>query len=123
MCRYFNSFNRTIKTVIFVSSSIAENMREHRFSLTVFSHIRTNSTILSLYGRIRVSKKPYSCIFYAVFPPRNCSYSFCPQFYLFGSFMWTFFGRQFSATEIFLLLQFFLVCFSIYVSYISFFKL
>ena len=28
--------------------------------------IRTESTILNLYGRIRVSENPYSCIFYAV---------------------------------------------------------
>ena len=37
-------------------------MREYGFSLTVFFRI---STILSLYGKVRVSENPYSRIFYA----------------------------------------------------------
>ena len=36
------------------------------FHWLAFSHIRTESTILSLYGRIRVSENPYSRIFYAM---------------------------------------------------------
>ena len=37
------------------------------FQWPVFSRIRTeSSTILSLYGRIRVSENPYSCIFCTV---------------------------------------------------------
>ena len=38
------------------------------FRRTVFSRIRIKLQILSLYGRIRVSKNPYSRIFYAVCP-------------------------------------------------------
>ena len=42
-------------------------MLEYGFPLTpVYSLIRTESTILSLDGRIRVSENPYSRIFYAV---------------------------------------------------------
>ena len=37
------------------------------FQWHIFSRISTKSTILSLYGRIRVSENPYSRIFYAVF--------------------------------------------------------
>ena len=36
------------------------------FHWSVFFRIRTEFTILSLYGRMRVSEKLYSCIFYAV---------------------------------------------------------
>ena len=36
------------------------------FQWPVFSRITTQSTILSLFGRIRVTENPYSCIFYAV---------------------------------------------------------
>lgn len=36
------------------------------FHCPVFSRIRTESTILSLHGRIRISENPYSCAFYAV---------------------------------------------------------
>ena len=36
------------------------------FHCPVFFRIRTESTILPLYKRVRVSENPYSCIFYAV---------------------------------------------------------
>ena len=42
------------------------NMREYGFSLTCVLRISRESQILSLYGRIRVSEKPYSRIFYVV---------------------------------------------------------
>ena len=42
---------------------ICENTGFHRH---VFSRKRTESTILSLYGRIRISENPCSRIFYAV---------------------------------------------------------
>ena len=42
-------------------------MREYGFSLTrILLYIRRESTILSLCRKIRVSKNPYSRIFYAV---------------------------------------------------------
>ena len=34
--------------------------------------IRTESTVLSLYGRIRVNENPYSRIFYAEFIVEHC---------------------------------------------------
>ena len=37
------------------------------FRWPVFFQIKTKSTILSLYRRIRVRKNPHFCIFYAVF--------------------------------------------------------
>ena len=40
----------------------------------VFSRIRTKSTILSLYGRIRVTENSYSRIFYAVVLQWNADY-------------------------------------------------
>ena len=42
---------------------ICENMDFH---WPVFSRIRTESTILFLYRRIRVNENPYCCIFYVV---------------------------------------------------------
>ena len=45
----------------------AENMPEYGgFHSPVFSRIRTDSTSLSLHGRIWVCESPYSFIFYAV---------------------------------------------------------
>ena len=42
-------------------------MQKYGLSLTVFFLIRTESTILFLYGIMRVSESPDSCIFYAVY--------------------------------------------------------
>lgn len=41
-------------------------MQEYRFSLTRISRIRTESAILSLYGKIRDRENLYSGIFYTL---------------------------------------------------------
>ena len=48
--------------ICYLQRKICENTGFH---WPVFSHLRTEYKILSLYGRIRVSEKPYSDIFYA----------------------------------------------------------
>ena len=58
-----------LKTEISSSSSsfvLHKICEDTRFQWPVFSRINTESTILSLYLRIRVSENPYSLIFYAV---------------------------------------------------------
>ena len=42
-------------------------MREYEVSLSAFSRIRRESTIVSLYGRIRGNENLHSCIFHVVF--------------------------------------------------------
>ena len=49
---------------------ICKNTGFHR---PAFFCIRTESTILSLYGRIRASENPYSRIFYAVITTKKLS--------------------------------------------------
>ena len=59
--KYGKAVNKETKSM--TMDKICKNMGFHR---PVFSSIRTESAILSLYGRIRASENPYSHIFYAV---------------------------------------------------------
>ena len=50
------------------------------FHLPVHPRIRTESAIMSLYGRIRVSEKPYSRVFHAVHITNNNNDPYLPHF-------------------------------------------
>ena len=52
------------------------------FQWPVFSHIRTEFLILSLYGRVCISENLYSCIFYAVRCYINRLYFNCDMLYI-----------------------------------------
>ena len=49
----------------------AYNMPEYGFSLTRISRVKTESSIIFLYGNIRVRKNPYPGILYAVHIRKN----------------------------------------------------
>ena len=59
--KYGKTVNKETKSMTL--DKICESMGFHR---PVFSSIRTESTILSLYGRILASENAYSHIFYEV---------------------------------------------------------
>ena len=61
------NFHKAIIFLLFSSISFTvQNMQEHGFALTLILPYQDRIKILSLYGRIQVSEKPYSRIFYAV---------------------------------------------------------
>ena len=53
------------------SYSLHKIFKNTSFDRPVFSYIRTEYTIVSLYRRIRVSENPYCCIFFALIKPKK----------------------------------------------------
>ena len=67
VCSYLFKKRKALFVVLIVAFKYSETLQNFGgFLWAVFSRISTGSTILSLYGKMRVRENPYSSIFYAV---------------------------------------------------------